>query len=400
MKAVIYKSKNIIFFFMMGLLASLFVIGCATVPEPNPALERARSAYEQAQANPNIGKNAPVSLYEAAQALKKAEQAQDETELNHLAYIAERKAQIAVAQAEQKMAEEEKERLLEEKNKIVLHAREIEANRAIRLAERRAEEAERARKETEAKAMELERAKGEAIALAQQADKARKEAETRALEIQQAKGETEAKALEAEKSKKEAEAKALEAEKSKKEAEARKLEADLARVKAEEAKKEAEMRKREAELARVKAEKAVKQREKIESELEQLKAKKTDRGLILTLGDILFETGKAILMSGATRTLDKLAEFLEQYPNRKVLIEGFTDSTGSDTYNLGLSQKRADSVRDALTMKGVAAARITTKGYGEQYPIASNATSAGKQQNRRVEVVILDEGVGPEKMLR
>ncbi|MCG2720752.1 MAG: OmpA family protein [Thermodesulfovibrionales bacterium] len=105
-------------------------------------------------------------------------------------------------------------------------------------------------------------------------------------------------------------------------------------------------------------------------------------------------------MSGATRTLDKLAEFLEQYPNRKVLIEGFTDSTGSETYNLGLSQNRADSVRDALTMKGVPATRITTKGYGEQYPIASNATSAGKQQNRRVEVVILDEGVGPEKMLR
>jgi OmpA-OmpF porin, OOP family len=343
----------------------LLAMGCATVPEKTPALDRARVVYEQAVANREVEKNAPVAMYEAAQALKKAEQAKDVEEMNHLSYIAERKAQIAIAEAEEKTAEKEREALSKEKDKIVLQARELEIKRALSLAETRAVEAERAKKETEVKAREIERAKGAAEALALQAEKARKEAEARALEIQQARGEAEVKALEAEKAKKEAEAKEL-----------------------------------EAEMALTKAEEAIAQRKQLESELSELKATQTEKGIVLTLGDILFETGKANLMPGAMHSIDILVDFLKKYPKRNVLIEGFTDSTGSETYNLGLSQRRADAVRDALIARSIGAERVTTKGYGERFPVTSNATSAGKQQNRRVEIIILEEGMSAEKMFR
>jgi len=359
--------------------AMLILIGCATMPEKNVAIERARNAYEQAQANPEIAKIAPVAMYEASQAMKKSEQAKDIEEKEHLAYIAERKTQIAMAQAEQKIAKKAIEELSKQKDKILLQARELEAKRAISLAEKRALEAEHAKQEAEARALDIERAKGKAEALAQQAEKAKQEAEARALELERAKGEAETKALEAEKAKKEVQAKALELEKAKKEAEAKKLEAEMARLKTEE---------------------VISQRKQLESELIELKAKQTDKGVILTLGYILFETKKAILMSGAMRTIDTLSVFLKKYPKRNVLIEGFTDSAGSETFNLELSQQRADAVRDALITKGVAVERITTKGYGKLFPVASNETAAGKQQNRRVEIIILDEGVNADKMLR
>jgi len=352
----------------------LFTIGCATISEEekNTALERARAAYSKAQADPKIAANAQVAMYEAAQALQKAEQARDSEELQHLAYMAERKAQLATAIAEQKMAENEITRLSEEKDKIVLEAREREIKSAKSEAEARALEAQRARKEAEAKALEIERAKVEAEALARQAEIARKEAEAKALQIQQAKSEAEARVLEFEKARKEAEARELEAE---------------------QAKKETEAKQREAEMSRLQAEEAVAKSQQLESELKELKAKQTERGIILTLGDILFATGKDILMPGAIDTIDKLAAFLKKYPNRSVLIEGHTDNVGGETYNLGLSQRRADAVGAALISKGISENRITAKGYGESRPVASNATSGGRQQNRRVEIVISDEGV-------
>lgn len=379
----------------MSILLSVIAValGCATIPEKNPALERARAAYEQAAANPEVKNNAPVTLYEAEQALKIAQQAKSVEEMNYLSFRAERMAQIATAETEKKIAEKEREDLSKQKDKLVLQARELETKRAIRLAEAKASEAERAKQATEEKIRELERAKGEAQALAQQADKARKEAEARALEIQKAKGEAEAKTVESERLKQEADAKALEAERAKKEAEAKTLELEMA-------KKEAEAKKLEIELARAKEEEAIALRKQVESELSELKAKQTEKGVVLTLGDILFETGKAHLMQGALRSIDILADFLKKYPKRNVLIEGFTDSVGTETYNLGLSQQRADSVRDSLRSRGIDAERLTTKGYGEQFPIASNATPAGRQQNRRVEITILDEGESAEKIKR
>lgn len=133
--------------------------------------------------------------------------------------------------------------------------------------------------------------------------------------------------------------------------------------------------------------------QELEAALAELQASKTDRGLVITLGDVLFATDSADLKSGSRQALDKLATFLQAYPKRDVQIEGFTDNVGGDDYNQGLSERRADSVRDALTGMGIANDRILTKGLGNSSPVADNNTAAGRQQNRRVEVVILNEGV-------
>lgn len=127
---------------------------------------------------------------------------------------------------------------------------------------------------------------------------------------------------------------------------------------------------------------------RLQAEVDALKAKPTDRGLVLTLGDVLFETGKAELNSGASRKLDQLAQFLTEHPERRVQIDGYTDSVGTDSYNLDLSQRRANAVRSALQVRGIDATRITTQGYGKEFPVASNADSGGRQLNRRVEIII------------
>ena len=127
--------------------------------------------------------------------------------------------------------------------------------------------------------------------------------------------------------------------------------------------------------------------------LADLKASKTDRGVVITLGDVLFATGSADLKSGSRQTLQKLTAFLQAHPKRAVQIDGYTDNVGSDDYNQQLSERRADSVRDALTGMGIAQGRILTKGLGKSSPVADNDTAGGRQQNRRVEVVVLDEGV-------
>lgn len=124
----------------------------------------------------------------------------------------------------------------------------------------------------------------------------------------------------------------------------------------------------------------------------ELNAKQTDRGLTISLGDVLFDTNKAKLKSGGAREVGKLAKFLQENPQRNVSIEGFTDSRGSDEHNQVLSEQRADAVKSELIAAGIASQRINSRGYGEAYPVADNNTSAGQQLNRRVEVVISDEG--------
>jgi outer membrane protein OmpA-like peptidoglycan-associated protein len=128
--------------------------------------------------------------------------------------------------------------------------------------------------------------------------------------------------------------------------------------------------------------------QELENALADLQAKKTDRGLVITLGDVLFATGRADLKSGARRSLEKLSAFLHEYPQRNVQIEGFTDSVGTDDYNQELSERRADSVRDALTGMGISGDRIQTRGLGKSSPVADNGSESGRQQNRRVEVII------------
>jgi len=121
---------------------------------------------------------------------------------------------------------------------------------------------------------------------------------------------------------------------------------------------------------------------------------------VLTIGDVLFAFGKADLSSKADRSVEKLAAFLKKYPNRNVLIEGHTDSIGSDDYNLGLSRLRSESVKGKLVADGLDLGRITTVGYGKKYPAYPNDTDANRAQNRRVEVIIMNEGVKAESQMR
>jgi outer membrane protein OmpA-like peptidoglycan-associated protein len=133
---------------------------------------------------------------------------------------------------------------------------------------------------------------------------------------------------------------------------------------------------------------ATQQSAALQAELDALKAKPTDRGLVLTLGDVLFDTGKAELNPGAARNLDQLVQFLTDHPERHVEIDGYTDSVGTDSFNLDLSQRRADTVRSVLVNHGIESSRVVSRGYGKEYSVASNADSGGRQLNRRVEIVI------------
>jgi outer membrane protein OmpA-like peptidoglycan-associated protein len=129
----------------------------------------------------------------------------------------------------------------------------------------------------------------------------------------------------------------------------------------------------------------------LEAQLADLKVKKTERGLVLTLGDVLFDTSQATLKSGAYGTLDRLAMALQEKSGRKVLIEGHTDSVGSDENNQGLSERRAQSVQTALTQRGVARNQTTALGKGENFPVASNDSADGRRSNRRVELIFTED---------
>ena len=178
-------------------------------------------------------------------------------------------------------------------------------------------------------------------------------------------------------------------------ADARTREAAAAQLAAENATRELDVQAKASEeqalLAQLVAETAEERARALERELEELKmdAKNTDRGLVLTLGDVLFDTGAAALKPGAAPTIDRLAQFMRDYPERSVRIEGHTDSAGSDVTNQTLSEQRAEAVRRALIERNLEAARITTLGYGEARPIAGNE-SAGRtpaepaRRNRRI----------------
>jgi outer membrane protein OmpA-like peptidoglycan-associated protein len=130
----------------------------------------------------------------------------------------------------------------------------------------------------------------------------------------------------------------------------------------------------------------------LEAQLQALNAKKTSRGMVVTFGDVFFDTDQSQIKSGGMRSIDTLANFLNQYPQRKALVEGFTDNVGVDEHNLSLSGRRANAVRTALVDKGVDSSRVSTRGYGEAFPVAGNDSAGGRQLNRRVEIILSDDG--------
>jgi OmpA-OmpF porin, OOP family len=162
--------------------------------------------------------------------------------------------------------------------------------------------------------------------------------------------------------------------------------AELAQENAQRSAHEAAIAEEQAARARHKPSAA--RRAEVERELADLKAHETEHGLVLTLGDVLFAPDQAALTSAAMRKLSPLVNILKEQPKRSIRIEGYTDSKGTASYNLDLSQRRADAVRDFLIDHGISPNRIIARGYGEAEPVAANATTAGRRENRRVEVIV------------
>ena len=186
-------------------------------------------------------------------------------------------------------------------------------------------------------------------------------------------------------------ARTAEANKAQQSAVASQRQADASQQSAVASQRQAEASQQEAATSQQQARDAEMRTGLLETQLKELNAKKTERGLVITLGDVLFDTNQAQLKSGGTRSLQKLAGFLKQYPQRKAQVQGYTDSTGSADYNLELSDRRANAVRSSLVGMGIGNDRITTHGYGQESPVASNDTADGRQLNRRVEIVLSDE---------
>jgi outer membrane protein OmpA-like peptidoglycan-associated protein len=178
------------------------------------------------------------------------------------------------------------------------------------------------------------------------------------------------------------------------EADAARAQVTAARADSAEEKLAADEARGQVDAAREAAAASQQQSAELQQQIEALQAKPTDRGLVLTLGDVLFTSGQADLKEGASGHLNRLVAFLDKYPDRTVAIEGYTDSVGSEDYNQGLSQRRADSVKSYLVGQGIDSTRLAASGKGESDPVAENGSAAGRQQNRRVEVIISDPSSG------
>jgi outer membrane protein OmpA-like peptidoglycan-associated protein len=172
---------------------------------------------------------------------------------------------------------------------------------------------------------------------------------------------------------------------------ARTAEADTAKAKAEQATVAAQAAQGQTAEAIRQAQEAQLHAAELERQLADLAAKKTDRGMVITLGDVLFATNSTVMSQSGMGTVQKLANVLQQNPQRTVLIEGYTDSTGSTSYNQQLSERRAQAVRDALVAMGVSRSRVDVRGLGPAFPVASNGDAQGRQLNRRVEIILSDE---------
>jgi len=187
------------------------------------------------------------------------------------------------------------------------------------------------------------------------------------------------------------EARTAEAERARRDAAAANAQIAGANAQAAAAQQQAQDAQAQAAAAQQQAAQLAERSARLEAILVELHAQKTERGMVVTIGDVLFATDRAELTPNGMATVRKLAEVMMQNPDRTVLVEGFTDSTGSTSHNQDLSERRAQSVAQALTSLGVPRERVAMRGYGEAYPVASNDSAANRQLNRRVEIVLSNE---------
>jgi outer membrane protein OmpA-like peptidoglycan-associated protein len=307
-------------------IATLLVAGCATTPTSPPGASEVRAKLSALQSDPNLAQHARVEIREAEEAVRIAEQPLPRSSDSGLAA-----------------------------HRLYLADHKVEIARA-RATTRYAESQRRLLGEQREQARLAARTREADRALAD-AQRARSDAERAQADAHLARGE----------------------------AGRAQAEAQIAREEADRARSAAEVA-REAEALSEAA--AARRAAELQRQIELLEAEVTSRGLVLTLGDVLFATASAQLQTGADTNLDKLVNFLNQYPDRRVHVEGHTDNIGAIEYNRDLSQRRADSVRHFLTEQGIASGRITTAGMGMDRPVASNASATGRQMNRRVEIII------------
>lgn len=307
---------------------------CTSAPKKDLALEQVRSELAELKSDQVLAGYAPLALGEAERALRQAEAATGDTQRIHLIYMADRRIQVARAIAQREQLEREIERLGRERSELLVQASQLETRQA-RL------EAERARMMSQATAEDAERAREEA-----------QEAQHRETESVRT--------------------------------------AQQARAEADQAKALAASSATAAQLARREADLALEQADTLRRQLENLQLRQTESGVVVTLGDVLFESGETSLREEALASLVEVVDLLQSEPDKNIRIEGHTDSTGEAATNIKISEQRANAVRDALVSLGVTASRITAAGMGEDFPIASNDTVEGRAQNRRVDVILLD----------
>lgn len=329
-------SRSILALVPAATLVSILALtaACSSAPKKDLALEQVRSQLEQLKSDGELAGYAPMALGEAERALRQAEAATGDTQRIHLIYMADRRIQVARAIAQREQLEREIERLRTERNELLVQASQMEARQA-RL------EAERARMMSQATAEDAERAREEAMEAQQRESESVRTAQQAMDEAEQAKA----------------------------------LAASSATA---------------AQLARREADLALEQADTLRRQLENLQLRQTESGVVVTLGDVLFESGETSLRDDALASLIEVVDLLQSEPDKDIRIEGHTDSTGASETNLKISAQRATAVMDALVSLGVEAARITAAGMGEDFPIASNDTEEGRAQNRRVDVILLD----------
>ncbi len=329
---------------------------CASAPKTDPRVTALEQSYNELVNNPELASRGGEELKQAENALNRVKNRGRDTrdrEFAYSLYAADRLVQVARFSARARLAEDKRGELVNEQERLVLQARTLEAERAKRQAE-----------EARLSAAEALALREKALADAAQAQQMREQAE-------QARSAAEAERLRAEEQRLMAESAA-----------------DVALTEAEKAREMAEIEARKAEQARAEAEAAKAQMDAMQNRLSELEAKQTERGLLITLGDVLFEFNKSDLKTGVARNLMPLIDVLKDHPDQAVVIEGHTDSVGARQYNLNLSERRADAVRGYLLDHGVDGARITTRGLGPDYPVADNDSETGRQQNRRVEIIL------------
>jgi outer membrane protein OmpA-like peptidoglycan-associated protein len=334
-------------------VGAALLAGCASTPVAPEGAAAARLKLTQLQSDPTLADRAPLAIHEATAAVVAAEQPEaDQSLAQHRVYIADRMVDTARADAETRRAEDQRVALAAQRESSRLDARTREANAAHYQADvARADDAQQ---------------KLIASAATDQARTAIAEGEQQRLNAEAARDQaTQAQALGAE----------------------QKQDADSARADAATAAAKA------SDAAAVAAADSARQAAELQRQIDLLQARPTDRGLVLTLGDVLFVSGHSELRAGSSEHLDKLVSFLNRYPERSAVIEGYTDSVGTESYNQALSQRRAEAVRSYLVSQGVASARLDASGKGESNPVADNGSADGRQQNRRVEVVISNPAV-------